>query len=192
MKVLALPDAGVPPKYKADARIAVGRLAWAADRFEEACSLYAEARPIYESINDEAGSALAEMLMGFVDRAEGYLESAETHFRRAFEVGRKIGRPYLEAGCLSGLGSIALDRGDLSKARELKEESLTISSRAARRPLDRQPHSRGDHPGRDRATRLRSRSQRARQMDGDHQGFGESLDATRNPGLLCQSGPGGR
>jgi predicted ATPase/class 3 adenylate cyclase len=129
MKVLALPDAGVPPKYKADARIAVGRLAWAADRFEEACSLYAEAQPIYESINDEAGSALAEMLMGFVDRAEGYLESAERHFRRAFEVGRKIGRPYLEAGCLSGLGSIALDRGDLSKARELKEESLTIYER---------------------------------------------------------------
>ena len=42
-----------------------------------------EAQQIYEAIGDEAGSALADMLTGFLDRGEGDLESAERRFQRA-------------------------------------------------------------------------------------------------------------
>ena len=128
-RLLALPDDDVAPKYRADARLAVGRLAWAADRYDEGHRYYAEAQQIYDAIGDEAGSAVADMLMGFLDRGNGNLESAERRFQRALDVGRKSQRSYLEAGGLSGLGSIAMDRGDLAQARQLKEESLAIYER---------------------------------------------------------------
>ncbi|HEY5707537.1 MAG TPA: adenylate/guanylate cyclase domain-containing protein [Terrimicrobiaceae bacterium] len=129
MRLLELPDEGVAPRYKADARVAIGRLAWAADRYDEARRFYAEAQQIYEASGDEGGSILAEMLTGFLDRGDGDLESAERRFQRALKVGRKIKLAYVEAGSLSGLGSIAMDRGDLSVARQLKEQSLAIYER---------------------------------------------------------------
>ena len=129
MRLLALPDEDVAPKYRADARIAIGRLAWAADRFDEARRFHAEAQQIYEAIGDEAGSALADMLTGFLDRGEGDLENAERRFQRGLNVGRKIHVAYLEAGSLSGLGSTAMVRGDLALARRLKEQSLAIYER---------------------------------------------------------------
>jgi predicted ATPase/class 3 adenylate cyclase len=129
MRLLTLPDGEVAPKYKADARIAIGRLAWAADHYDESRRLYAEAQRLYEAAGDERGSVLAEMLMGFLDRGDGDIESAERRFQRALTSGRRIGLAYVEAGCLSGLGSIAMDHGDLGLARRLKEESLAIYER---------------------------------------------------------------
>jgi predicted ATPase/class 3 adenylate cyclase len=128
-RVLALPDADVASRYKAAGRIAIGRIAWAADRYDDARNFHAEAQQIYDAIGDEAGSALADMLTGFLDRGDGDLHAAERRFQRALNVGRKAGVSYLEAGSLSGLGSIAMDRGDLTLARELKEQSLTIYER---------------------------------------------------------------
>ncbi|HEY5952990.1 MAG TPA: hypothetical protein VIT18_01420, partial [Terrimicrobiaceae bacterium] len=129
MRLLALPDGDVSPRYKAASRIAVGRIAWAADRYDDARNCYAEARQIYDAIGDEAGSALADMLMGFLDRGYGQLDEAEGRFRRALDIGRKVRGTYLEAGGLSGLGSIAMDRGNLPQARELKERSLALYER---------------------------------------------------------------
>jgi len=129
MRLLALPDEDVAPIYKAGVRLAIGRLAWAADRYDEARRFHAEAQRIYDAIGDEASSALADMLTGFLDRGDGDLEGAERRFQRALNVGRKMHQSYLEAGGLSGLGSIALDRGDLAQARQLKEQSLAIYER---------------------------------------------------------------
>jgi hypothetical protein len=69
------------------------------------------------------------MLIGLLDRGDSHLDAAERRFQRALEVGQKIGETYVEAGGLSGLGSIAMDRGDLVRARDLKEQSLTIYER---------------------------------------------------------------
>ncbi|HEY5742094.1 MAG TPA: tetratricopeptide repeat protein, partial [Terrimicrobiaceae bacterium] len=126
MRLLALPDGDVAPSYRGEVRIAIGRLAWAADRYDDARRLYAEAREIFDSIGDESNSALCDMLTAFLDRGDGDLENAERRFQRALEVGRKFHRAYLEAGSLSGLGSIAMDRGNLQEARQLKEQSLAI------------------------------------------------------------------
>ena len=129
MRLLALPDSDVAPKHKAASRIAIGRIAWAADRYGDARRFYAEAQQIYDTVGDEAGSALADMLTGFLDRGDGNLPEAERRFQRAVEVGHRLGKTYLKAGGLSGLGSTALDRGDLVRARELKEKSLELYER---------------------------------------------------------------
>jgi predicted ATPase/class 3 adenylate cyclase len=129
MRLLALPEEGVAAKYRADARIAIGRFAWAADRYNDARRFYTEAQKIYEAMGDDRGAILAEMLMGFLDRGDGNLERAEKRFERALGGGRKIQNAYVEAGSLSGLGSIAMDRGDFALARQLKEKSLAIYER---------------------------------------------------------------
>ncbi len=129
MRLLSLPDGDVSPRYKASVRIAVSRIAWAADRYDDARKYCVEAQQIFDAIGDESGSALADMLTGFLDRGDGRLDEAEQHFQRAWTVGQRIGETYIEAGGLSGLGSIAMDRGDLDRARSLKEQSLIIYER---------------------------------------------------------------
>ena len=129
MRLLKLPDADVAPHYKAAGRVAIGRIAWAADRYDDARKFCAGARQIYDEIGDEAGSALTDLLTGFLDRGDGKLDDAEERFQRALSVGRKFDALYLEAGGLSGLGSIAMDHGDLALARELKEQSLMLYER---------------------------------------------------------------
>jgi predicted ATPase len=115
--------------FKAAGRVAIGRIAWAADRYDDARKFCAGARQIYDEIGDEAGSALTDLLTGFLDRGDGKLDDAEERFQRALSVGRKFDALYLEAGGLSGLGSIAMDHGDLARARELKEQSLILYER---------------------------------------------------------------
>jgi len=128
-QLLALPDEGVPDLVKANFRLAAGRLAWAADRYSEAREFYAEAQRLYDAIGDEDHSAIAGAFQGFLDRADGLIEPAEQRFQQAIAIGNKLDRPYLRAIGLSGLGSVAMDRGDLTKARELKEQSLAIYER---------------------------------------------------------------
>ncbi len=128
MHLIALADSEVAPSRKAASRIALGRIAWAADRYNDSRKFFAEAQRIYDTLGDEAGSALADMLIGFLDRDDNPPE-AEGRFQRAVDVGRRLGETYLEAGGLSGLGSIAMDREELVRARELKEKSLVLYER---------------------------------------------------------------
>jgi tetratricopeptide (TPR) repeat protein len=128
-QLLALEDGTVSLPYKADFRLAAGRIAWAADRYAEARNFFVEAQRLYDNLKDEAGSALAGAFQGVLDGHEGKPESAERHFERALSAGRTLQRPFLEAFGLTGLGSIAMDRGDLARARELTEQSLVIYQR---------------------------------------------------------------
>lgn len=126
-RLLALPDEGAAPASKARFLVAAGRLAWAADRYEEARRFHEEAQAIYGQLGDERGLGLCEMLLGFLDRGDGGTESAESRFLRGLEIASRFpDAVLLKAGCLSGLGGIALDRGDLATARKLKEESLAL------------------------------------------------------------------
>jgi len=123
-KLLSSTNETITPKVHADACVSAGRLAWAADQYVEAKAFQAEGLRIFESIGDEKGAALSNMLMGFLDRGDRNIDLAEQHFRRGLELATKTGTLYVQAGCESGLGSLALDRGDLAGARRLKEESL--------------------------------------------------------------------
>lgn len=123
-KLFASANETIDPKVRADACVGAGRLAWAADQYQEARAYQEEALEIYTTIGDDAGAALSNMLMGFLDRGDRATEMAEQHFRKGLEMARRSGSLYVEAGCESGLGSLALDRGDLAEARRLKEQSV--------------------------------------------------------------------
>ncbi len=114
----------VVPAVRADFLLSAGRLAWASDDLSEARECYARSEALHESLGNEPGAALAGALQAFVDRGDGLLESAENRFRRAVEVATRHEDLFLKAVGLSGLGSIALDRGDLAAARTLKEQGL--------------------------------------------------------------------
>ena len=66
------------------------------------------------------------MLLGFLDCRDGNLESAEQRFQGIILTGRRLNLPHVEAIGAIGLGSVALERGDVSKARELQELGLAI------------------------------------------------------------------
>lgn len=117
-------EVSLPPAVRAEAAIAAGRLAWTLDHYTDARRHLNEARSISESIHDEANVGLADMLIGFLDRGDERPEEAEKCFLNGLEIGRRLNQVYLLAGCQSGLGSLALDRGDLVESRRLKEESL--------------------------------------------------------------------
>jgi predicted ATPase/class 3 adenylate cyclase len=123
-KLFAHVDDSISPKILADACVSAGRLAWAVDDYIEARQYHARARSLYDSIHDEKGSALCSLLTAFLDRGDRDPVSADKNFRRALEISERIGHLYVQAACESGLGSLALDRGDLEEARRMKEESL--------------------------------------------------------------------
>lgn len=125
--LLAIPHDDVPKACKAKFLVAAGRIAWAADRYDDCRKFHEKAQAMFTDLNDQDGIALCEMLTGFLDRGDGKIDESEMHFRRGLEIVQSIkGSAYVRAGCLSGIGSIALDRGDTVTARKLKEESLAI------------------------------------------------------------------
>jgi predicted ATPase/class 3 adenylate cyclase len=125
--LLGLPHADVAPACLARFFVAAGRIAWAADRYDDCRQFHEKAQALFTQLGDEDGVALCEMLKGFLDRGDGGLDEAEAHFRKGLEIVERIrGSAYVRAGCLSGIGSIALDRGDPETARKLKEESLRV------------------------------------------------------------------
>ncbi len=66
-----------------------GRLAWALDRYGESRKHYAAARKIYETLGDEDGIGIVEMLSGFINRGDQRVDESEANFRLALELGRK-------------------------------------------------------------------------------------------------------
>ncbi|MFZ4683359.1 MAG: ATP-binding protein, partial [Terrimicrobiaceae bacterium] len=126
-ELIALPDENISPRCRAEFYLAAGRIAWAADQYEDSRRFHHKAQVIFEQLGDEERVGLCEMLAGFLARGDGQTDIAEKHFQRGLEVALRVNKtPYLKAGCLSGLGSIALDRGDPDTARKLKEDSLII------------------------------------------------------------------
>ena len=126
-ELMALPDDQISPQHRAEFFLAAGRIAWAADHYEESRGFHHQAQELFQQLGDEEKVGLCEMLAGFLARGDGRTDSAEQHFQRGLEVATRVNKtPYLKAGCLSGLGSIALDRGDPAAARKLKEDSLII------------------------------------------------------------------
>jgi LuxR family transcriptional regulator, maltose regulon positive regulatory protein len=86
-----------------------------------------------EGVVDEAGrmlhadgaadpelAALALMNLGIAESWTLRLADAETHLERGLALGREIGRPYVEVGCLGGLAVVA----NLTKRVELAESLL--------------------------------------------------------------------
>ncbi|MGE3312090.1 MAG: adenylate/guanylate cyclase domain-containing protein [Limisphaerales bacterium] len=128
-RMAELPTEGVETRVAAEFRLAAGRIAWAADRYALAREHDLEAERLFDVIGDAVGSARASALLSYLDRSEGRIDESEARLRKALVVARERGDRKLEAMALSGLGSVALERGDLTEARRLKEASLTLYGR---------------------------------------------------------------
>jgi hypothetical protein len=61
-----------------------------------------------------------------MDRSNGLVDAAGTRFEHGMKVAEQTGSLPLRALCLSGLGRVALSRGELPHAREMIEESLLL------------------------------------------------------------------
>jgi predicted ATPase/class 3 adenylate cyclase len=75
---------------------------------------------------DEEGGMVVRIL-GEVECALGNIEQATNYYEEALTIGRKLVHKRAMAGALEGLGKIAFDRGDYSRARALYEEGLQVA-----------------------------------------------------------------
>lgn len=122
-------SADKPPLLRAAFLQAAARVVWTVDLYDKARKLYAEAVPLFYEGGDELSATFCEVIVGFLDRGDRDLDEAERRFSFGLEYARKHNDERLLALAYTGLGSVAMDRGDFAEARRLKEESLVIYRR---------------------------------------------------------------
>ena len=74
-------------------------------------------------------TALALMNLGTAETWTLRLPDAERHLEQALVLGRKVGRPYLEVGCLGGLGVVANLTHRLDRAEDLLGQAIGVAER---------------------------------------------------------------
>jgi tetratricopeptide (TPR) repeat protein len=122
-------SSGAPVLLRAAFTQATARIAWALDHYDKARKFYEESEALFNEGGDERSATFCHVVMAFLDRGDGNIDGAEQRFTLGLEYARKHGADGLLALAYTGLGSVAMDRGDLAEARRLKEEGLVIYRR---------------------------------------------------------------
>lgn len=116
----------LPLPLRAQTLAVTGRLAWALDRYDDARRALENSAAASRLSGEVNHAELAEAFLGFLDRGDGNLEAAFERFSAGLAAAAESGDLRLRALCLSGLGRVALDRGQLAEARTSAEEALQI------------------------------------------------------------------
>ena len=112
----------------ATARMTLAR--WRGDRG----TLVSEVRPLFEPVEPETVTevaaandvrAVALLTLGTVELWSGAGDDAELHLTEGLELSRRIGRPYVEQGCLAHL-ALAASRRSIAAGRRLALQALDI------------------------------------------------------------------
>jgi predicted ATPase len=91
--------------------------------YKGARDLFEQAVLIGRQRGDEDGG-LCVRLLGDVERALGNFEKAIRYYEQTLSIGRKVAHKRAVVSALEGLGNVAFDQGNHTRARELYEEAL--------------------------------------------------------------------
>jgi predicted ATPase len=104
-------------KETADALVVLGGAWGLAGDGDRARACFTEAVEVFERLDDPSGLARALANLGELERGLGDSARAAGLFRRALEIQRRLGKPGSHS--MHGLAMLAIERGDVSEAREL-------------------------------------------------------------------------
>jgi hypothetical protein len=103
------------------ARIAnlLGVLELMQEQLDEAEPWFAESLAAFERARDREGAGVALLNLGLTALRIGRLEDATSHLREGLRLAEELQHPLQMANCVQGLGAVAAQRGDLSRAGRL-------------------------------------------------------------------------
>jgi predicted ATPase/DNA-binding winged helix-turn-helix (wHTH) protein len=125
-KVLKLPRAAAPTKFRARALFAAGVLAGAQGDYAAADELVGESMGIARELGDGQGVAVSLNARAVLAQDRGDIAEAHALFEESLAVWREVGDSRDVARALSNLASAATLQGDHGRASSLYEECLAI------------------------------------------------------------------
>jgi len=125
-KLLKLPRAAVPTKFRARALFAAGVLAGAQGDYAAADELVGESLEIARQLHDGQGVAVSLNALAVLAQDRGDIAAAHALFEESLAVWRELGDSKDVARALSNLANVATMEGDHAHASSLYEECLAI------------------------------------------------------------------
>jgi predicted ATPase/DNA-binding winged helix-turn-helix (wHTH) protein len=125
-KLLRLPRAAAPTKFRARALFAAGVLAGAQGDYAAAGELIGESLDIARQLDDGQGVAVSLNGLAVLAQDRGDIAAAHALFEESLAVWRELGDSKDVARALSNLANVATLQGDHARASSLYEECLAI------------------------------------------------------------------
>jgi len=125
-KLLKLPRAAAPTKFRARALFAAGVLAGAQGDYTAADELVRESLEIARQLDDGQGVAVSLNALAVLTQDRGDIAAAQALFEASLEVWRELGDSKDVARALSNLANVTTMQGDHERAKSLYGECLAI------------------------------------------------------------------
>jgi predicted ATPase len=125
-KLLKLPRAAAPTKFRARALFAAGVLAGAQGDYTPADELVRESMEIARKLDDSQGVAVSLNAMAVLAQDRGDIPAAQALFEESLEVWRELGDSKDVARALSNLANVTTMLGDHERAKSFYAECLAI------------------------------------------------------------------
>jgi predicted ATPase/DNA-binding winged helix-turn-helix (wHTH) protein len=125
-KLLKLPRAAAPTKFRARALFAAGVLAGAQGDYAGADALVGESLKIARHLNDGQGVAVSLNALAVLAQDRGEIAAAQALFEESLEVWRELGDSRDVARTLSNLANVATLQGDYARASSLYAECQAV------------------------------------------------------------------
>ena len=125
-KLLKLPRAAAPTKFRARALFAAGVLAGAQGDYVAADELVRESMEVARQLDDGQGVAVSLNALAVLAQDRGDIPAAQGLFEESLEVWRELGDSRDVARALSNLANVTTMQGDHERAKSLYGECLAI------------------------------------------------------------------
>jgi predicted ATPase/transcriptional regulator with XRE-family HTH domain len=123
-QILDLPS--LPPAAESKAVSGASVMWYTRGDIERARTAGSRALALAQSTGDPRMAALAENLLGHIDRALGNVDSARDRFARSIEGFQALSMPWGRGNALSGIAGIAIATGEIGRADRLLDEATAV------------------------------------------------------------------